>query len=204
MPKLHESKDKRGLQQLDQAVDLFLGGGPAGDKTHGGVLRIRLVPEAHLDLFREGSEGCLIQQDEVLVGRGIKSEGIALVAQRLTDALGRGDGGTPDLSVEIVGEERVELQARHKTLCKDGTVLLDDGEEIRDRVVLRENQCFTQQRAALGPADVEHIAETGEVRQGHIVLRAGEGIGQAGSVHIEAETLFPADSTDGFFVIMMA
>ena len=77
-------------------------------------------------------------------------------------------------------------------------MLLDDGEEIRDRVVLRENQRFTQKSAALGSSDVEHIAETGEVRQGHVVLRTGEGIGQAGSIHIEAETLFPADGTDGF------
>ena len=42
---------RQELQKFDKLVDLFPGGGPAGDKAHGGVVRIGLVPETHLDFL---------------------------------------------------------------------------------------------------------------------------------------------------------
>lgn len=42
---------RQELQKFDKLVDFFPGGGPAGDKAHGSVVRIGLVPETHLDFL---------------------------------------------------------------------------------------------------------------------------------------------------------
>ena len=75
-------------------------------------------------------------------------------------------------------------------------MLLDDGEKVRDEIRFWNHDGFPKQCAAFGAANVKNIAECGEVCQGQVILRAGQGIGEARAIHIERDLIFPAQGAD--------
>ena len=103
-----------------------------------------------------------------------------------------------DSSVQIIGEEGIELNPEKPTFRQEGAVLLDGGEEVRRCISAGEDDGFAAEGPDLGSADVENIAEAGDIRQGHICRRAGQAISEAGSVDEERQAVFFADSPDSF------
>ena len=59
------------------------------------------------------------------------------------------------------------------------------GEEVRGCISAGEDDGFAAEGPDLGSADVEYIAEAGDIRQGHISRRARQAISEAGSVDEE-------------------
>ena len=76
-------------------------------------------------------------------------------------------------------------------------MLLDARHRVRGCVALREHHGLTAEGAALGTADIEHVAEPRELGQRHIALVARERIGQARAVHKERYLVLAADLMDG-------
>ena len=75
-------------------------------------------------------------------------------------------------------------------------MLLDAREETRAGVGLGEDDRLAAEGAALGAADVKSIGQAGQVGQGHVVCRAREGVGQAGTVDIEGHADLMADGRE--------
>ena len=82
------------------------------------------------------------------------------------------------------------------TAAEKGAVLLNDGEEMGDQVLLRYHNRFSKQGPAFGSADIEHIAEPGYILEGYLITGAGEGIGQPRAVQEQRKTVFAAHAAD--------
>ena len=68
---------------------------------------------------------------------------------------------------------------------------------MRHRSRLREDDRLADERAALRPADVEHIRQPRDVRERHIVRAAAERVRQARAVKEERHAVCAADFADG-------
>ena len=104
---------------------------------------------------------------------------------------------TADAEVEIVGEERVELQAEQTSFGHQGTMLLDDGKEMTGSIATGKDHGFTTQRTHLGAADVEDVAELSQRRQVYVGSSAAEAIAQSGTVDEERYLVVAAYVVDG-------
>ena len=138
----------------------------------------------------------LCHGQENLVGRGVKGQRIAVFSEGFPQFVSCPDGGISDVEVEIIREEGIELEPGYKALGQEGTVLFDDGEEMGNQARIRKDDHLAEQGSAFRPADVEGTTETCQIGQGDVVCRAGEGIGQTGSVHIEFQLIFATDFAD--------
>ena len=116
--------------------------------------------------------------------------------KRRADAIRRVDGGLADAEIERVCEQRVKLNARDKTLRQERPVLLDNREQMRDIIMPRDDRRLTEECAAFRPADIEGIAQGGEIWERHVVFRTGQRIGEARPVKIQREVVFPANAAD--------
>ena len=50
-------------------------------------------------------------------------------------------------------------------------MLLDDGEEMRDELWIRDYDRLSEQRPAFGSAYTERVAEAGEIGKRYVILR---------------------------------
>ena len=87
-----------------------------------------------------------------------------------------------------VREEGVELDAEEAALRQEGAVLLDGGEEVL-RGLFREDDGLAAEGTDLGSADVEDIAQTGQIRQGEVAGGTGEGVAQPGAVDEQGQAV---------------
>ncbi len=145
------------------------------------MVRVVGFPDVEADLGGEGFHVGVFQDYKLLIGRGFEEEGDAFFLEDGDHFLCAVDGVRGDAAVEVVREEGVELDAEEAALREEGAVLLDGGEEVLRRF-LREDDGLAAEGADLGPADVEDVAEAGQVRQGEVAGGAGEGVAQAGAV----------------------
>ena len=157
------------------------GGGPGGGEADDGVVRVIGFPDVETDFGGKGFHLFVLEDYELLVGRGFKEEGDAFFLEDGDHVLRPVDGVRGDPPVEVVREEGVELDAQEAALRQEGAVLLDGGEEVLRRL-RREDDGFAAQGADLGAADVEDVAEVLQVRQGVVAGGAREGVAQAGAV----------------------
>ena len=129
---------------------------------------VGLLGKAELDLALQTVDGRLIHRHENLVGGRFESERVALGAQGLANTIGRLIGVAGDLEIQVVGEQSVKLRAQHKALGQQGTVLLDEGQEVLRRVVLGKHHGLAEQGTHLGTADVEHVGDGRQIRERHV------------------------------------
>ena len=106
------------------------------------------------------------------------------------------DGVAAYLHVETVGEESVELQPRQTPFSHESAVHLDMGEEVFGCVSAGEDDCFAAEGTDFGSADIEYIAESGEVFKGDVGGRACEAVAEAGAVDVEGDVEVFADGMD--------
>ena len=72
-------------------------------------------------------------------------------------------------AVKAAGKQRPELYAEKPPFREKGTVLLDDGEEMRKFFRVRYDDGFSEQGAAFGTSDIKGVAKTRKVGKGNIV-----------------------------------
>ena len=185
-------------EQAGQAVDVFGRSGPtrgeAGEETPVGHGLPHL--EAHfsveaLHLF--GGE-----QGKLLVGGRVVEERDAFLLHRLPEAACLLDGVGGDAQVEAVGHKRVELHAEQAALGHEGSVLLDHGEELARRIAPGKDHGLAAEGSDLRAANVEHVAEAGQLRQREVALGAGQRVAQSGTIDEERQPIFAAHGVEGF------
>ncbi len=160
------------------------------------MLRIRLLPEAHFHPLREPLQLRFVQGDKDLIGGRHAGLGNSLFPQGGPDPVRLPDRDPAQLFIQAVGKEGIKLEPGDAALGQQGALLLDLGKDMGGGAGLREDQGFPEEGAALGAADIEGVAEAGQIRQGDVVFPAGQGIGQAGAVHIEQQIVFQANPAD--------
>ena len=160
------------------------------------MIRVRLFPEAHLHFGVQFLLLVPVQDDKDLVGRGGEGKSVALADQGFTNP-GRGFDGSPAApQIQIIRKKCVKLESCDPSLGQQGAMLFDDCKKVRDKVMLWYDRGLSEQGAALCSADIEGVAERSQVRELDVIFRAGKGVGQPGSVHIEGNVIFPADAAD--------
>ena len=151
-----------GLQGGDEGIDVVGTGGPTGDEAaihhvaHG-------VPLLEDKIFLQASYRGLVQEDELLVGGRVAIHLVTLADEGVTQSHRLLNGMAGNLEVEAIGHQGVELDAQQATLCQQGPVLLDDGEEMGRGIVMGKNDGFATIGTTLGAAQVEHVAQVGQL-----------------------------------------
>ena len=103
--------------------------------------------------------------------------------QHATKRLRGFDRLATNLKIQAIGKERLKLHARQAALGQQRTVLLNARNGMRRSVHAAKHHGLAAQSAALGAADVEHVAQLCQLGQGEVALVGCQRIGQAGTVH---------------------
>ena len=147
-------------KRLPEEIEIFGGGGPAGDEATEHAVVVVGPPEGEIDLFLQGLYQGVGDDDKLLVGGRVEVEREACRAQDVLQLFRHVDGMGGDLQVEVVGEQGIELDACQPPLGKQGSVLFDDTEETAGGSTTGEDNGFAAEGTDLGAADVEGIAVT--------------------------------------------
>ena len=75
-------------------------------------------------------------------------------------------------------------------------MLFDNGKQMRDEVMLRDDQRFSEQCSAFCTPDIEGIAKSCEIGKRHIIFRAGQRVGKPCPVDVQRHAVCPADFAD--------
>ena len=101
-----------------------------------------------------------------------------------------------DVEIEIVGEQRIELDAQQPALGHHRPMLLGDGVEMLRRIAAGEHHRLATEAAHLRAADVEHIGQACNVGQREVAGRAREPVAQPGAVDHQRQLVGLADVVD--------
>ena len=88
-----------------------------------------------------------------------------------------------NLKIQAIGKKGLELHTRQAALGKQRAVLLNTRNGMRRGVHAAKHHSLAAQSAALGAADVEHVAQLRQLGQGNVALIGRQRIGQAGAIH---------------------
>ena len=119
----------------------------------------QLVPNLESNLPFKGIHLFLSEDWELLIGWRIDVELNTFALKHALHFHCHVDGMLSYVKIKIVGKERVELDAQEPALGKQGSMLLDDGEELTWSVALGEHHSLATQGANLGAANIEHITQ---------------------------------------------
>lgn len=145
-------------QTFFQKLEVGFGGGPAGNKAAHGAMGIEWSPSREGDVLKECLHHVVGKDEELLIG-GRVDEGLeTLVCEYLLELHSQLVSMAGYVQIEVVGEERVELDANESSLGEECAVLLDDTEEMGICIAMCEYDRLTTKCADLGATDVEHIA----------------------------------------------
>ena len=118
----------------------------------------------------------VIDDDKLLVGRGVDVELKSFSDKERLHPHGHLDGMFGELEVEIIGEQRHKLQANKRALRYHGTVLFLDGEEMFVGFAVCEDHCLATEGTDFRTTDIEHVAVAGQIRQGDIVALSHQAV----------------------------
>ena len=185
------------LQQFYEFVYVVAVGGPRCGEAYGDAVAAGRFP---LTVGKMASQTfCLLQGygSELLVGGGIKVQGIAFLEQSLAYAHGLHNGmtanGIVESAVDVIGIDRrivgtahegVELEGYSPAFGQKSTVPLDVREKAVGFSGVGENHGLAVYGTALGAANIESIAQTGDVAQSDIGIVGGKPVTHAGSVKV--------------------
>ena len=99
------------------------------------------------------------QNHELLVGRRLQEELVAALVQHATKRLRGLDCLATNLKIQAIGKECLKLHARQAALGKQRSVLLNARNGMCRSVHAAKHHGFAAKRAALGAANVEHVAQ---------------------------------------------
>ena len=101
------------------------------------------------------------------------------------------------LEIEAVLQQSLKLDAQQPALGQHCAQPLFDAEEVGLESGIGDNQRLAHESAVLGAADVEGVGELGQVGQGQVAGRRGQGGAQPGAVQEEKQVVFPAELGQG-------
>lgn len=96
-----------------------------------------------------------------------------------------------DLPVKTIVKESRETQSRKTTFGQKRSALALSREEIARKLLIRDDQGFAAQRAALGAADAEGVRQASVVFK--LDVACSKRIGKTRAVDIKKESFFAAD-----------
>ena len=99
------------------------------------------------------------------------------------------DGVAGDLEIQVVGEQRVELNAQQPALGHAAAPLLHNKAEILFQIFVHDDNGFAEQGAHLGATDVEHIAQPRDLWQRHVALLCHQAIAQPCAVNEQRQAV---------------
>ena len=123
------------------------------------------------------------QNHKLLVCGRLQKELVAALVQHATQRLSRLDRLSTNLKIQAVGKECLKLHARQAALGQQRAVLLNARNGMCRGVHAAEHHSLAAERATLGAADVEHVAQLRQPGQGNVALIGRQRIGQASTVH---------------------
>ena len=88
-----------------------------------------------------------------------------------------------NLKIQAIGKKSLKLHTRQAALGQQRAVLLNTRNGMRRSMHAAEHHGLTTQSAALGAADVEHVAQLRQLGQGNVALVGRQRISQAGAIH---------------------
>ena len=103
------------------------------------------------------------------------------------------DGMAADLEIEVIREERVELDAQQAAFREERAVQFDVGEEMGRRA-FREDHRFAAEGAHFCAADIEDVGQGGDIGERHVGGGAHEAVAEARAVDVEGQGVFVADA----------
>ena len=106
-------------------------------------------------------------------------------------------GGAGQLHIEAVRKEHVKIQPQKKALGQHPAAVLDLETEILGQTGIGKYDGLAEERAVFRAADVEYVAQPGQVGKGYVVSFGAEGGAQARSVQKEQKAVFMAQLRDG-------
>ena len=98
------------------------------------------------------------QNHKLLVCGRLQEELVAALVQHATKRLRGFDGLATNLKIQAIGKKSLELHARQAALGKQRAMLLNTRNGMRRGVHAAKHHGLAAKRAALGAADVEHVA----------------------------------------------
>ena len=113
---------------------------------------IVFLPELTINLFPQPCEIFIFHDTEYLVSGRSKTQAVSLLAKSLPDSVCSPDCRFPDFHIQIVPEQFVKLNPQKPSLCQQGAMLLNNREQMRNPVRIRNHHGLSEQSAALGAA----------------------------------------------------
>ena len=114
------------------------------------MMFVGLLPEGEEEILAEPFQHLVGKDGKLLVGTAFHEEGIPRLPDGFADAQSLPDGIPRDVEVEVVGEERFELQSQQATLGQHTAVLLQAVAEVGLPAGVGDDQCFAKQGSYLG------------------------------------------------------
>ena len=131
-----------------------------------------------------------------MIGGGIYQELKTFTDEEFLHAHGCLDGLLGELEVEVVGEQRLELQTNQGTLGNHGPVLLLDGEEMLMGILVGEDNGLTAKGTNLRATDIKDVAMASQIGQGNIITLSHQTIAETGTIDIKRYLIMLADLID--------
>lgn len=125
------------LQDGNEGFCIFGPGGPARGKADYCMVFVIFFPEPIGDFLFKFRQDRIGHDDKDLIRRRGEEKLVMMCFQGFADPVSRFDGRAADLLIQMIREQRIKLQAEQPALGEQGTMLLDDGKEMRHGVFFR-------------------------------------------------------------------
>ena len=150
-------------QQFFQRLHFFLCRRPACGETDDGVCVVAFLPEAEGNPAAKALHVFVFQIQKDLIRGGFKCCFVSCFAKCVLDPSRLFDCPFSDLKVEAVPEQFIKLDTENAAFCEKSAALFDDREEVRKGCRIGDHDRLTEERAAFCAADVEDVAQSGEI-----------------------------------------
>ena len=107
-----------------------------------------------------------------MIGGRIQIKLIAFLLERGFEFLGAVNGVLADFKIKVIGKKRVKLNAKQTTFCKQRAMFFYQIIPVCGLIAVRKHDGFAAKRAHFGAANVEYVAQLGNIVQRYVSLRA--------------------------------
>ena len=177
------------LHGSPEGVHVLLSGGPAGTEAHTGVGGIGALPVLIAEVLPQNGQLLIRHNGVLLVGGGVKQQGISGGDEDIPDLIGHLIGMAGNSEIQIVSEQGVELDAQQTALGHAAAPLLHDEAEVLLQSRVHDDHGLTEQSTDLGAADIEHVAQVGDLRQGQVSTVGHDAVAQPGAVDEQGQAV---------------